>query len=936
MQSEKAALPSDEVDDLGAQELVRFPAALPLTRFVGRNDELEELRAVFREGSRLVTLIGTGGIGKTRLAVEFLYGKAELDWANAYFVQLEALTNSTLVQGAVLEALGGATYSSRSPLDAAAERLQGDPALVVLDCCEHVRGAARHAAETLLHRCPLLAVLTTSRSPLGVAGEFVRPVPPLSMQRSGHGDWGGISDAARLFVDRARHLDPQFELTEEVATTVETIARRVDGIPLAIELAASRVRVLSPEEIANGLGDHLSLLRSGQRASDPRHQTMRASLDWSYGLLTDHLRAFFARLSVFSGSFDLQAVAALCAGSPEGPGEILDDLESLIDSSLLVVERRGDVSRFRLLDFVRQYALELLSDLGEGELLARRHRTYYLELARRADQEVWALDPAGRARLDDESSNLRVAIDDACARTPEDALAIVGALGQYWRMRGRLREGVAAAEQSLRCAPSKPSTERALALATLSMLSFWLGDFGRTTTSATAALEAGRAVGDLRSQANALTRLGALTILGDPELGNPMLKEATELARAAGNNFALCDSLTCLAISYHFHDDADAMRIPLAEALRASEAMGFEDNVRWCLWCLSHTALSAGELAIARAHGERAQAMMPGEDPFCHYCAVEVLSLIDSVTGAVDAARERAMENLEPSKTQQIRLGTGVLMHALGVAALAAGDLDDARHWASILYEQEPDVLYLAWHAQEILAAAALAGDDSMQAKAHLDVLQAIAERLGNRRAWAIAHLGLARASLLDGDDQQAEWLAHNAINALKGRGWFLATIESLELIAEVAIFQGRHEMGVRLVAAARSERERRGVVAFPTVHQRLENQLASAGVAVGDQRFSSALEGGARLSLDEAIAYARRGRGDHAEATHGLASLSPAERQVVEHASRGLSNPDIARELFMSRDTVKSHLSHAYAKIGVANRTQLARFVTDHPEGHS
>jgi predicted ATPase/DNA-binding CsgD family transcriptional regulator len=935
MQRENHALTGSLVDDSDAQEQISFPSAPPLTRFVGRNDELEELRAVFREGSRLVTMTGIGGIGKTRLAVKFVSGAAELDWANAYFVQLEALTNSTLVQEAVLEALGGSTYSSRSPLEAAADRLQGAPALVVLDCCEHVRGAARHVAEMLLHRCPLLAVLTTSRSPLGVAGEVVWAVPPLSMRRSGHGNWAEVSDAARLFVDRARRHYPQFELTEEVASTVETIARRVDGIPLAIELAASRVRVLSPEEIADGLGDHLGLLRSGQRTSDPRHQTMRASLDWSYELLPDHLRAFFARLSVFSGSFDLEAAATLCAGSPKGQLDILDDLESLIDSSLLVVERRRDVSRFRLLDFVRQYALELLAELGERELMAQRHRTYYLELAQRSDREIWALDPANRARLDDESSNLRVAIDDGCARAPEDALAIVGALSLYWRMRGRLREGVAAADQSLRCSLPEPSAERALSLGTLSMLSFWLGDFSGTMTSATAALETGAAVGDLRSQAFALTRLGALTILGDPRTGDPMLRKAADLARAAGDNVALCDSLSCLAISYHFHDDPDAMQIPLEEALKVSEAISFEDNVRWCLWCLSHTAISAAELETARAHGERALAMMPGDDPFCRYCAVEVLSILDAITGAVDAARERAKEELEPSKTDQIRLGTGVLMNALGVAALAAGDLDDARHWASSLYEQEPDVLYLAWHAQETLAAEALARDDSAQARTHLDVLETIAERLGNRRAWAIAHLGLARASLLDGDDQRAEWLAHDAINALVGRGWLIATIEALELVAEISIFQGRYDRGIRLIAAARSDRQIRGLIAFPAVRERIESQLTSASVSIGHERLLSALEAGTRLSLDEAVAYARRGRGDHAEATHGLASLSPSERQVVEHAAHGLSNPDIARELFMARDTVKSHLSHAYAKLGVANRTQLARFVLDRPEGH-
>ncbi|HEY2269750.1 MAG TPA: hypothetical protein VGI96_44525 [Streptosporangiaceae bacterium] len=266
-----------------------------------------------------------------------------------------------------------------------------------------------------------------------------------------------------------------------------------------------------------------------------------------------------------------------------------------MDKSLLAVERRAGVTRFRMLDFVRQYASERLAAEGEGDLLAERHRAYFRELAGRADRELWALVPVGRTRLDDESPNLRAAIDSGCARAPDDALAIVGALGLYWRVRGREAEGVAATEQSLRAAPPEPSPGRALALAKLSILSFWLGDFARTRSSATSAGDMGAVIGDTRSQALALSRLGALVILSDPGTGDPMLLRAAELARAAGDQVALCDALGSLAISYSCQDDPGAMRSPLEETLKVAEAIGYEDDIRWCLWCLAHTAFSAGE-----------------------------------------------------------------------------------------------------------------------------------------------------------------------------------------------------------------------------------------------------------------------------------------------------------------------------------------------------
>jgi predicted ATPase/DNA-binding CsgD family transcriptional regulator len=904
--------------------------ALPmsLSSFVGRDRELDELRSLLRAGKRLVTLVGIGGIGKTRLALQLGFGARDLGWADVYFVELAALADPGLVAGALLESLGAG--SSQSPLRAAVEHLRQESALVVLDCCEHVLGAARGAAEALLRGCPFVTVLTTSRSPLDADGELVWPVPSLSVQRRAGAGESAASDAARLFADRASHARPRFELGEEAAGAFEAIVRRVDGIPLAIELAAARIRVLSAAEIADGLDDQLRILGGGHR-SDPRHQTIRASLDWSHDLLTDSERRLFARLSVFSGGFDLEGATAVCTGDGLALGRILDEIEGLVDKSLLAVERRAGATRFRMLDFVRQYAAERLAAAGEGELLADLHRGYFRALAERADRELWALAPAGQGRLDDESPNLRAAIEDGCHRAPDDAVAIAGALGLYWRVRGRLAEGVTAIEQSLSAAPAEPSTGRALALAKLSVLSFWLGDFARTQSAAASGLEMGEATGDTRSQALALSRLGALVILGDSAAGDPMLLRAAELARAAGDQVALCDALGSLAISYFCQDDARAMRGPLEETLRVAEAIGYEDDIRWCLWCLAHAAFSAGDLAGARAHGERALAMMPGQDRLSRYCAVEVLCLVDAGRGAADAARERAEADLGQSRQERLRLGTGVLMHALGVAALAAGDLDQAAQWATSLYEQESEVRYLAWHAQEILVAVALARGDSAQAKIGVERLLAAAEPLRNRRAQAIAHLGFARALLLDGDDQRAESITHDALKVLADRGWRPAVIDALDVLAEIALFQRQYERAVRLSAAARMQRSILGLAAFPPARHRAERQLAAAGVALGAEKLASASQDGAGLSLDEAVGYAQRGRGEHASAAHGWGSLSPVERQVVDLASYGLNNPNIARELFISRNTVKAHLSHAYAKLGVTNRIELARLAARH-----
>ena len=901
---------------------------VPLSTFVGRERELNELRSLLREGKRLVTLTGIGGIGKTRLALEAVADASAIGVEKVHLVELASVTNPQLIDNAILEAVGGGSH--RAPLQATLNHLRDERALVVLDSCEHVLNAMGHITEVLLSSCPFVVILATSLSALDIPGELVWTVPALSMRSRGDGGARGLSDAGRLFADRASLVRTRFELSDDIVETIETIVRRVDGIPLAIELAAARVRVLSPQEIATGLDDHLRLLRGGRRL-DPRHQTMRASLDWSHAILSDEERLLFGRLSIFAGSFDLAAAAAVCAADPVPSREMLDQIQGLVEKSLVTVQSGAGGTRYGMLGFVRQYARECLVAAGEDTQVADRHRRFFRQLAERADRELWALVAVGRTRLDEESPNLRTAIDDGCARAPDDALAIVGALWLYWRVRGRGAEGVAAIEQSLAVAALEASSEKALALAGLAILTFWLGNYARTQSSVTEALEVGAAVGDSRAQSLALGRLGALVMLGDPPTGDGMLEQAAQLARQAGDVVALCDALSTIAVNALFKDDRIATHRAVEELLSIAEPIGFEDDIRWCLWALAHAALSAGDLTAVRTHGERALAMMRGQDKFGHYCVVEVMALLDAVTGAPDLSRRRAEVELESSRQERMRLGTAALMHALAAAALAADDLDGARQWASSLYDEEPEVCYLAWHAQEILTTVALDLEDSAQAKVHVEIFLAAAQRQQNRRALALANLALARTLLLEGEDTRAESVVHQALETLFDHGWRPAVIEALGVLAEVTLFQGQHERAVRLLGASRSARSFLGLVALPTVRRRVERGLLSARAAMGDEACESAMVDGARLSLDEAVAYAQRGRGGHANATHGWASLSPAERHVVDLASRGLTNPAIGGALFMSPNTVKAHLSHAYTKLGVANRTELAQLATTH-----
>ncbi|MDX3581874.1 ATP-binding protein [Streptomyces europaeiscabiei] len=434
----------------------------PLTSFVGRGRETAEVRRLLGT-ARLVTLTGTGGVGKTRLARETAAASVKAFPGGVWLIGLASVHDPAAVPGVAWAALGLSDQGGRPVREQLAAHLSGRRVLLVLDNCEHLLDACAELAQELLETAPGLRILATSREPLALTGEHVFPVPALDG-----------TEAAELLRDRTAAVRPDFQVTDENRETVSRLCADLDGLPLAIELAASRLRILSVEQVVERLEDRFTLLTAGSRTARPHQRTLRAAIDWSWDLCTPAEQVLWARLSVFAGSFTLDAVEDVCTGGAVEAGDVVDLLDRLASQSLVECAHRGAVPRYRLLETIRQYGCEHLADAREDQRLRRRHRDFYLALVTRL-QEDW-LGPRQAeilARLRDEHSNLLTALEYRSARpAPHDAsacndpqatLALAGALIHHWVAGGFLTEGRRQLERALAEAPG-PTPVRAHAL----------------------------------------------------------------------------------------------------------------------------------------------------------------------------------------------------------------------------------------------------------------------------------------------------------------------------------------------------------------------------------------------------------------------------------------------------------------------------------------
>jgi len=587
-------------------QLSNLPA--PVSSFVGRDGELAAVRALLG-GARLVTLTGAGGAGKTRLGLQVAAGLLDGTGDGVWFADLAALRDPDLVAVTVADVLRVRREPGRPVLDTLVDAVGQRSLLVVLDNCEHLIRACAELADALLRGCPELALLATSREPLGVDGEYVYRVPSMAVPAEGD-DAGAIraSEAVRLFEDRATAQGVPLAWDEESAQVAGRICRRLDGIPLAIELAAARLRVLPPGELEARLDERFALLTGGSRAALPRQRTLRAMVDWSWELLNPAEQAVLARLSVFAGGFALAAAGAVATAADVPAAEMVGLLGALVDKSLVQFDRSATgPGRYRLLETVRQYAAGQLEALGPAAVAARAaHRDYYLALAEEAAPQLVA---AGQAewlnRLDAELGNLRAAVAFSVTQAdPVPGLRLAAALREYWPTRGQAAEGAGMLRALLDAPAAREATPaRGRALAAAAHL------LGQTSGYAIAAdycqegLGIARAAGDEFLAADLLRTQGWI-LLRQGQLGTalPLIEQGLDLARGLGEPHLTARLLAARLFATSVAGDPAGAARDAGEAVRLSRQAGDGLLAGRLLGNLGYLELSAGDLEAARGH----------------------------------------------------------------------------------------------------------------------------------------------------------------------------------------------------------------------------------------------------------------------------------------------------------------------------------------------
>ena len=495
-----------EFPPIRTQEAMRTNLPPSLTLFVGRSQALAQVRDQVRK-SRMVTLIGSGGTGKTRLSLEAASELVANFPDGVWLVELAPLADAALIPHAIAAVLGARAEGDTPPMTLIESTLRGKRALLLLDNCEHVVDEAASVAQTLLRALPQLHLLASSREALSVEGETVYRVPSLTMPGSDSPPTPAdvtASEAGQLFVDRARSVAPAFTLTEHNAVAVAQVCRRLDGIPLAIELAAARLTALSVEELARRIDDRFRLLTGGRRTALPRQRTLRALVDWSYELLSADERSVLNTLAVFAGGFSLDAAERVCAADALSEITVLDAVEHLVAKSLLIAEQQQETeTRYRLLETIRQYASEKLVECGQADAARRRHFVYFQNLAESAAKVLQGpLALEWLDRLDAEHDNLRAALDWSGDAEPADYARLAGTLRKFWDVRGHFTEGWARLERALALRTARDEV-RLNALIGAGVLAYRLDYTQRSDDILGEAIALARELGNARSEAEA-------------------------------------------------------------------------------------------------------------------------------------------------------------------------------------------------------------------------------------------------------------------------------------------------------------------------------------------------------------------------------------------------------------------------------------------------
>jgi predicted ATPase len=682
------------------KSLDTFAHNLPvqMTSFVGRSRDLETVGEMI-QGTRLLTLTGVGGSGKTRLALQAAAELVSEFRDGVWLTELGPVGDGSVIAAEVAATLGIERLPGRSIEESLIEFLQDRQTLLVMDNCEHVLDGVARLLDALLRACSRLQVLATSREALGIAGEVLYRVPSLSVPASGEEEDLAVleeHEAVRLFVDRAAAVRPGFALTPGNAVAVADISRRLDGIPLAIELAASRVRAMSPEQLAGRLDNRFALLTGGSRAALPRQQTLAAAMDWSYDLLTEQEQVVLRRLSVFRGTFSMEAAEQVAASSGINWFEVFDLLSRLVDKSLVVAEERGDEMRYRLFETVRSYSARRLETEGDPAGAGDRHAEFFLTLAEAAADEMRGPEEAmWLRRLEADHDNLRAAVEWALkAGDGNTALRLCWALLTYWVARGFSHEGLQLVERALKVADGIDPLNRARGQEALAMLTLLYGEAGRALALLEESQAAFSALGAHRDQALVLLRYASATSArGDRARAAELYGRAAAMLEGVGDQWGSASCLEGQGQIALEEGDLDRANLLLAKSLEVRRSLNHPRSIAQSLAALGTIALAEGGYDRAGELLEEALALFK-DIGSKHQMASTTLSLaqVECLHGDMDWAESLLTE---ATRLAVEAAGSSLATALLGSWALLArrrGDL----HRAVMLWAAEEA------HAQEL------------------------------------------------------------------------------------------------------------------------------------------------------------------------------------------------------------------------------------------
>ena len=598
-----SGFPGNSIDHSKSKPLTNLPASL--TTFIGREKEQAEVIELIAK-HRLVTLTGPGGVGKTRLSFKVAEKRLEKFADGVWLVELAPLLDPMFVPRTTAMAIGLRDERQRPLIDMLCNYLRQKKLLIILDNCEHLLDACAKLADILLKNCPSLKILVTSREPLGILGEAIYQVPSLrrpELQKllNAFRDF----ESVKLFEERAQLAQFDFSLTPENAPSVAQICHRLDGIPLAIELAAAKIGTFSSEQIAKQLDDRFNLLTEGNRVALPRHQTLRASIDWSWGLLTESERILMRQLSVFAGGWTLEAAQMVC------DGDVFKLTNTLVNKSLILVEhKQGWEPRYHMLDTIRAYTLEKLKDSGGTKIVFLRHLLFFTNLVEEAEKSFRGPDQAiWYHRLDNELNNLRIAL--TWLEKPENAelkLRLAAGLWRYWKNRGHSHEGREHLQRILEnvsITPTRQASAYARALNAAGALAYYEGDFSYSEKSREEALEIFRALNNKPGIADCLNGLGNTSISqGHYDSARGFYREGLLIRKDLGDTWGVARLLGNLGLLAFFQTDYIQARAYHLESLSLFRELQDEEGAANELINLGDVVLSQGELMAAKSYYE--------------------------------------------------------------------------------------------------------------------------------------------------------------------------------------------------------------------------------------------------------------------------------------------------------------------------------------------